>query len=46
MTKTEDFTIRITLADYRRAKRFVRPYPNESMANWFARLINKLEVGK
>ncbi len=43
MTKTQDFTIRITLEDYRRAKRLIKPYPNESMANWFNRLVNKIE---
>ena len=43
MTKTEDITIRINLEDYRRCKRILRPYPNESVANYFNRLVNKLE---
>ena len=41
--KTEDFVIRIRYEDLKRAKRILRPYPNESMANWFERLIKKFE---
>jgi len=43
MTRTEDMIIRIRLEDYRRCKRIVRPYPKETMANYFQRLANKLE---
>lgn len=43
MTKTEDITIRINLADYRRCRRIFRNYPNESAANYFRRLVDKLE---
>jgi len=41
--KTKDLIIRITMKDYRRARRLLRPYPNESVANWFHRLADKLE---
>ena len=41
--KTKDLIIRITWKDYRRAKRFCRPYPDESVAHWFERLVNKIE---
>lgn len=46
MTKTEDFTMRIRLSDYRRAKRIMKPYPKETMANYFERLVDKLESYK
>lgn len=46
MTKEKDFTIRITLADFRRVKRLIRPYPDESMAHYFGRIVNKLEEQK
>lgn len=43
MTKKQDIIIRINLEDYRRAKRYLKPYPNESMANYFKRLVAKIE---
>jgi len=43
MTKQEDIIIRIRLEDYRRCKRIIRPYPNESAANYFKRVVDKLE---
>jgi hypothetical protein len=43
--KTKTIAIRINWEDYKKAKREVRPYPNESLANWFSRLIKKLERG-
>ena len=42
--KTKDFVIRIRYEDFKRAKRLLRPYPNESMANWFERLTKHLEI--
>ncbi len=46
MTKTKDFTIRITFKDYCRVKRLIKPYPCESMANYFNRIVNKIEESK
>ena len=43
MLQTKDLIIRINLKDYRRAKRYLRPYPSESVAHYFNRLINKIE---
>jgi hypothetical protein len=38
----EDIIIRIKLQDLRKVKRYLRPYPNESMAHYFQRLAVKL----
>lgn len=42
--KTEDFTIRINLEDWKELKRLIRPYPKESVANYFHRVVNRLEI--
>jgi len=42
MTKTEDFTIRIRLSDWKRLRRYIRSYPNESVANYFERVVDRI----
>jgi len=46
MTITKDFTIRITWADWQRVKRLIRPYPGETIAHYFNRIVNRVEKNK
>ena len=41
--RTKDFTIRIRWEDFKRMKRLIKPYPNESMANYFGRIVDRIE---
>jgi hypothetical protein len=43
MTKTKDFVIRIRFEDFRRVKQLIKPYPKETMANYFERIVNRIE---
>ena len=42
MTKQEDITIRITLADWKRIRRYIRAYPGESVAHYFERIVDRI----
>ena len=42
MTKTKDFTIRITWADWKRLRRYIRAYPGESVAHYFERVVDRI----
>lgn len=39
----DDIIIRINLQDLKKVKRYLRPYPSESMAHYFQRLAEKIE---
>lgn len=41
--KTKDFVIRIRWDDFRRLKQLIRPYPKETMANYFERIVNRVD---